>query len=87
LSVLPQPSTVALRPGLSRLFCFAVAELDGRDAGHRAAQVVSPFRGFWDTQSKFDCMFSDVMRDFLDIRVSPSVRPTASPFARFTKAW
>jgi HSP20 family protein len=27
--------------------------------------ALSPFRGFWDTQSEFDRMFSDVMRDFL----------------------
>ena len=27
--------------------------------------ALSPFRGFWDTQSEFDRMFNDVMRDFL----------------------
>ncbi len=27
--------------------------------------ALTPFRGFWDTQSEFDRMFSDVMRDFL----------------------
>jgi HSP20 family protein len=27
--------------------------------------ALTPFRGFWDTQSEFDRMFNDVMRDFL----------------------
>jgi HSP20 family protein len=27
--------------------------------------ALTPFRGFWDTQSEFDRMFDDVMRDFL----------------------
>ena len=27
--------------------------------------ALAPFRGFWDTQSEFDSMFNDVMRDFL----------------------
>ena len=27
--------------------------------------ALTPFRGFWDTQSEFDRMFGDVMRDFL----------------------
>jgi hypothetical protein len=26
--------------------------------------TLTPFRGFWDTQSEFDRMFGDVMRDF-----------------------
>jgi HSP20 family protein len=26
--------------------------------------ALTPFRGFWDTQSEFDRMFNDVMRDF-----------------------
>jgi HSP20 family protein len=30
--------------------------------------ALSPFRGFWDTQSEFDRMFNDVMRDFLGTR-------------------
>ena len=25
--------------------------------------ALTPFRGFWDTQSEFDRMFNDVMRD------------------------
>ncbi len=31
--------------------------------------ALTPFRGFWDTQSEFDRMFNDVMRDFLGRRV------------------
>jgi len=27
--------------------------------------ALTPFRGFWDSQSEFDRMFNDVMRDFL----------------------
>ena len=27
--------------------------------------ALTPFRGFWDTQSEFDRMFNDVVRDFL----------------------
>src|SRR3712207_4806183 len=34
--------------------------------------ALAPFRGFWDTQSEFDRMFNDVMRDFLGTR--PGVR-------------
>src|SRR5919205_1129161 len=30
--------------------------------------ALAPFRGFWDTQSEFDRMFNDVMRDFLGSR-------------------
>lgn len=30
--------------------------------------ALSPGRGFWDTQSEFDRMFNDVMRDFLGAR-------------------
>ena len=30
--------------------------------------ALTPFRGFWDTQSEFDRMFNDVMRDFLSAR-------------------
>jgi HSP20 family protein len=30
--------------------------------------ALTPFRGFWDTQSEFDRMFNDVMRDFLGTR-------------------
>src|SRR5215203_2027656 len=30
--------------------------------------ALSPFRGFWDTQSEFDRMFNAVMRDFLGTR-------------------
>ncbi len=30
--------------------------------------ALTPFRGFWDTQSEFDRMFSDLMRDFLGRR-------------------
>ena len=30
--------------------------------------ALTPFRGFWDTQSEFDRMFNDVMRDFLGAR-------------------
>ena len=30
--------------------------------------ALTPFRGFWDTQSEFDRMFNDVMRDFLGRR-------------------
>ena len=30
--------------------------------------MLTPFRGFWDTQSEFDRMFNDVMRDFLGAR-------------------
>ena len=32
--------------------------------------ALTPFRGFWDTQSEFDRMFNDVMRDFLSARRS-----------------
>jgi HSP20 family protein len=30
--------------------------------------ALTPFRGFWDTQSEFDRMFNDVRRDFLGTR-------------------
>ena len=30
--------------------------------------ALTPFRGFWDTQSEFDRMFNDGMRDFLGTR-------------------
>ena len=30
--------------------------------------ALTPFRGFWDTQSELDHMFNDVMRDFLSTR-------------------
>ncbi len=30
--------------------------------------ALTPFRGFWDTQSEIDRMFNDVMRDFLSTR-------------------
>jgi HSP20 family protein len=30
--------------------------------------ALTPFRGFWDTQSEFDRMFNDLMRDFLGAR-------------------
>ena len=30
--------------------------------------ALTPLRGFWDTHSEFDRMFSDLMRDFLGRR-------------------
>ena len=30
--------------------------------------ALTPFRGFWDTQSEFDRMFNDVIRDFFGTR-------------------
>jgi HSP20 family protein len=30
--------------------------------------MLTPFRGFWDTQSEIDRMFNDMMRNFLDTR-------------------
>jgi HSP20 family protein len=51
--------------------------------------ALSPFRGFGDTQSEFDRMFNDVMRDFLGTRRAGgggrSQQPWAPRLAAYTK--
>ena len=41
--------------------------------------ALSPFRGFWDTQSEFDRMFNDVMRDFIGARREGTQRQLWAP--------
>ena len=41
--------------------------------------MLAPFRGFWDTQSEFDRMFNDVVRDLFGRRHTDTASRTWSP--------
>ena len=41
--------------------------------------MLAPFRGFWDTQSEFDRMFNDVVRDLFGRRHTDAASRTWSP--------
>jgi HSP20 family protein len=50
--------------------------------------MLSPFRGFWDTQSEFDRVFNDVMGDFFGTRrqgAGAQQQPRAPRFEAFAK--
>jgi HSP20 family protein len=52
--------------------------------------MLSPFRGFWDTQSEFDRVFNDVMGDFFGTRrqgagAQQQQQPRAPRFEAFAK--